>query len=287
MPLVNFSRIVIIQSLLSNDESTGTKLHEDLETLNAFHDLGLEIDLINVHKSHELIEALNNIACRAREDGLNPLIHLEIHGSDDATGLVLSSEDYVSWKDIKDPLTEINIACKLNLIVILAVCYGAHLMQIIQPTDRAPCWGLIGPSEKIESGLILKSFYEFYRTLIETGSGYKAIKALAKVNEQSRLNSKYNFTNAEYFFKTVYLRYKEEECSPDAIARRARRMYRKLKKEQGVGIRSVGQLKRHLIKSQEEYFYKYTNIFFMCDLYEENRSRFNLEYKEVLGDKSL
>jgi len=285
MPVANFSRIVIIQSLFSGDEFTGTKLHEDLETLNSFHDLGLEVDLINIERKDELFGALKGIREKTK-DGSYPLLHLEIHGSNDTSGLILSSRDYVGWSELKGPLTEINIACRLNLIVILAVCYGAHLMQIIQPVDRAPCWGLIGPTEEIKCGLILKSFYEFYKVLIETGSGAEAFKILAKLRDNEGFKGAYRFSNAEYFFKTVYLRYKEEECSPSSISKRAKRMYRKMKKEKGNSLRSVGQIKRDLRRTQEEYFYKYSENFFMCDLFEENKSRFNVKYKEVVEGKT-
>ena len=61
MPVAHFSKIVIIQSLPQGDEFTGTKLHEDLETLNAYHDFGLEISLENVNTKSDLINALAKI----------------------------------------------------------------------------------------------------------------------------------------------------------------------------------------------------------------------------------
>lgn len=285
MSLANFSKIVIIQSLFTDDEFTGTKLHEDLEIINRFHDIGLEIELINVHKSHELFEALHKVEYQTREDGIYPLLHIEIHGNKDRTGLILSCGDCVSWRDLKDPLTKINVACRLNLIVVLAVCYGAHLIQIIQLIDRAPFWAVIAPTEEIKTGFILKSFYAFYRTLIETGNGNDAIKALANASEQNKLTSFYHFTNAEFYFKETYLLYKNQECAPDRLEHRAKKLYRRLKKEQGSSTKSVGQLKRLLKIKQEEYFYKYTNKFFMCDLYDENKIRLNLEYNEMVSAK--
>jgi hypothetical protein len=284
MPLANFSKIVIIQSLRTNDGFTGTKLHEDLEIINIFLDLGLEIELINVHKNHELFEALRKIEYQTRKDGLYPLLHLEIHGNNDTTGLILSSGDCISWTDLIDPLTKINVACRLNLIVVLAVCYGAHLMQIIQPSKRAPFWGIIGPTEEIKVGFILKSFYAFYRTLLETGNGSDAINALSKSSEKNKLTSFYYFTNAELYFKKTYLLY-NQECTPDGLQHRAKGLYRRLKKEQGNSTKSVGQIKRHLKIKQEEIFYMHANRFFMHDLYDENKIRFNLEYNEVVNTK--
>lgn len=277
MPIAHFSRIVIIQSLGSGGCFTGTSLQGDLKILEAYHDLGLEINLVNIVNKRQLIEELSLIERRALDEDNYPLLHLEIHGSDDSSGLILSSGEYVSWDDLKTPLTNINIATRLNLIVILAVCYGAHLMKIIQATDRAPCWGLIGPTKEISTGMVLSDFYKFYKTLLESGSGGSAFRALVETSENV-----YHFTNAEQLFRTVYARFIEEECSPSSIDIRARRLYRRLKKDPAARLVSVGKLKRQLKQTQEPYFNKYSDNFFMFDLYEDNRSRFTVEYKDVL-----
>jgi len=287
MPVAHFSRIVIIQSLGSKDGFTGTRLHEDLEVLEAYYDLGLEVELINIESRAELFETLRIVERRALEDSAYPLLHFEIHGSDDATGLILSSGQYVPWEELKEPLTNINIASRLNLIVILAVCHGAHLMKIIQPVDRAPCWALIGPTKEIDNGLILSGFYKFYKTLLETGSGGKAFCDLIEMAESMGHEEVYHFTNAEELFKTVYVRYIKEECTPESVFIRAKRMYRKLKKEESVKVPSIGRLKRQLKRTQQHYFEKYSNNFFMYDLYSENKTRFNVEYKVVVGQESL
>lgn len=267
---------------MSGDEFTGTKLHEDLETLSAYHDIGLNVELVNVHYKQDLFDALNKLEQQARSDATYPLIHFEIHGSDDATGLILSSNNYVGWSELKRPLTNINIACKLNLIIVLAVCYGAHLLEILQPTDQAPFWGLIGPIEKVGSGLILKSFYEFYHTLISTGRGNDAFRSLEKEIKKQNYDGKYQFMNAEALFKKVYQRYIKTECTPKRIQYRAKKIYREQKNEIGARYASVGQIKRHLVKTQESYYYKYLSTFFMHELYEENKNRFSVPYKEVV-----
>lgn len=287
MPIAHFSRIVILQSLGAGDRFTGTSLHDDLEIFEAYHDLGLDIDLVNINNKEQLFQVLALIERRTLDEENYPLLHFEIHGSDDSSGLILSSGQYVSWDDLKYPLTNINIACRLNLIVVLAVCYGAHLMKIIQATDRAPCWGLIGPTKEISTGMVLAGFYKFYKTLLESGSGGSAFRSLVETSENITFENVYHFTNAEQLFRMVYSRYIKEECSPSSIDMRARRLYRKLKKDSEAKLISVGQLKRKLKQTQESYFSKYSDNFFMYDLYEENRSRFSVEYKDVSRADSL
>ncbi len=285
MPNAKFSKIIIIQSLSVDNEFTGTKLRDDIEPLNIYHDLGLDIDLKNIDTKSELTDVFKSVEYETENDGLYPLLHFEIHGSDDTTGLILSSGDYVSWEELIEPLTKINIACRLNLLVILAVCYGANLTRIIKPTDRAPFWGLVGPTHKIKTGFILKAFYQFYKTLLKSENGASAVSALN--NEKEIGKGYYRFSNAESFFKKVYIMYVQEECTPEKLEERARKMFRILKKEQGNSARSVGQLKRHLKKTQEESFYKYCNKFFMFGMYPENKERFNLEYKNISNLDSL
>ena len=281
MPIAHFSKIVIIQSLPHGDEFTGTKLHEDLEILAAFYELGLEIDLVNVTTKRELLDTLESLKICSVEDGSYPLLHLEIHGRNDASGLVLSSGEYVSWDDLKAPLTEINVASRLNLFIVLAVCHGAHLTKIIRPVDRAPCLGLVGPTKEVSTGMVLTEFYEFYKTLLKTGSGGKAFRALAGTSEKEEFENIYYLSSAEQLFKAMYARYIAEECSPNSIDRRAKKIYRELKKKSGNKVASVGQIKRNLKQNQECHFSKLLSNFFMFDLYEENRSRFNIEYKDV------
>ncbi len=283
MPSAHFSKIVIIQSLVPvDDELTGTKLHDELETLTVCRDISLDVELVNVHHKQDLLEALNKLEQQAKNDASYPLIHFEIHGSDDATGLILSSNAYVGWSELKKPLTNINVACKLNLIIVLSVCYGAHLLNILQPTDQAPFWCLIGPIETVGSELIFKSFKEFYHTLISTGRGIDAFRSLEKEFKKQNCDGKYQFMNAEALFKKVYQRYIKTECTSKRIQHRAKKIYREQKSGIGGRRASVGQIKRDLVKTQENYYYKYLSTFFMHELYEENKNRFSIPYKEMM-----
>jgi hypothetical protein len=58
---------------------------------------------------------------------------------------------------------------------------------------------------------------------------------------------------------------------------------RKVAKKDGLPNKpSVGQIKRMLKGTQETYFNKYKDQFFMIDLFPDNTHRFTVEYSEVV-----
>ena len=154
-----FSKIAILQSLPDGEISTGRKLFEDLDTLNTVKDIGLEIKFYNICTSKEFIYVIFSLIAEAKKSEMIPILHIEAHGTPDRKGIVLASGEVVTWKELKDPLMQLNEATKNNLIVVLASCWGGYLMEILTPVHKAkaPCWGLIGPSDKITTECCLKT----------------------------------------------------------------------------------------------------------------------------------
>jgi hypothetical protein len=281
MKSAHFDTIVIIQSIPPGENRTGTKIHEDLDILNVAYDRNLNLKFFEVHTKIEFFELLTAIKNEAQTRGNKPVLHIETHGSSDKKGLVLSSNDYVSWVELKPFLIDINVATRNNLLVFMAACNGAHLTEIVDLTDRSPCWGLAGPTKSVLPNNLLRSFYEFYKELLSSGSGGKAVRALNSNSNNDEME--YSFTNSEMFFEKVYLNYIKKYCTKSSLETRAKSMYKKLKKDDMGTKQSVGQLKRMLKRTQEDYFNKYKNQFFMIDLYPENNQRFTVEYKRIIN----
>lgn len=274
----HFNKIVVVQSLKDGELRTGSRLHEDLEMLNIAHGHKLDINIQDIDRKINFMQLLTDLTNGTKLNGLCPVLHIETHGSVDTTGLVLSSGDFISWTELKDPLINLNIATKNNLLVVLAVCNGAYLTEIIKLTDRAPCWGLIGPAKTIQAGVVLASFSAFYAELLKTGDGGQALRLLNEAVPEGQAG--YYFTTAEIFFKRVFEKYLTVSCSKKALDGRARNMRKELKRLGSAIIPSMGQLKRKLAKANEP-FEKYKKLFFMIDLYPENGNRFTIEYSDV------
>lgn len=221
MQTTSFSRIAIIQSLPENERHTGNELFEDINIVNFAHNLKLDLKLYNVKTKKDFISQLLNLANDARTADLIPVLHIDMHGNED--GLEFASGDFITWAEIKEPFTKLNIQTRNNLFVTLSACKGAYLLEVLGLTDRAPCCGLVGPLIDIKVR-DLQGYSIFYKELLTTGDGDEAAKLLM----ESCPNSFY-FTSAELFFKKVFKKYLVESCTKQAIKKRALKMHEEAK----------------------------------------------------------
>jgi hypothetical protein len=273
-----FSKIVIAQSIPSAEMHTGTMLHEDIKTLNAWHNRGLNTELVNIHSKNELLDLISRLEDEARLSAEWPVLHIEAHGN--RNGLGLSSGNFITWQELKVPLINLNIQTRNNLLVVLSACYGAYLTKVVVPTDRSPCWGLVGPSEEISASVLLASFTEFYNELFATGNGTAALRSLNNAVSMDMLT--YSFTQCELFFKIVYNRYLKDNFTPKSLKLRAGELYQRAKGLGAAPSGGPGEVKRKLLRDRERYFERHQKNFFMWDLYPENRNRFKVTYRDVL-----
>lgn len=272
-----FNTIVIIDSIPEGELNTARQLRDDLEIISAAFANELAVLLMRVNCHADLNTSMAAILQNLKSEGQFPLIHLEAHGLDDENGFVLADGSGCSWKQLKDYVTPINIAMGLNLMVVMATCFGGSFSKAIITTDRAPLWGLLGPVRELSASQVQTDFGKFYRTFFESNSGSDAIKTLNNNNPEGL----YFMTSAQNWFYDVWRNYKEKQCTKEKIEERARAMYRKLKADKVPKIPGVGSLKRRLKSTEEASFNKFRDFYFMYDLYPNNRERFPVSYREA------
>lgn len=273
-----FSRIAIIQSLPEGELSTGRKLFEELDTLNTNQDIGIEIKFNNVCTSKDFIYIIFGLIAEAKKTDMIPILHIEAHGISDKNGIVLASGEVITWKELKDPLIQLNEATKNNLFVVLASCWGGYLMEILTPVDKSPCWGLIGPSDKMTAAMLLKNYTDFYVTLLSTGDGDAA---LAVLNANSCELHGYLFQTAETMFKSVFSGYITKFCSDEMIEERALEVQREALEKYGNVPQRLNEIKSALANTRES-FEIYKKRFLMLDMFPENAARFKIKYEDCL-----
>lgn len=277
MPSSHISKIAVLQSLPSGEMRTGRRLYEDVETINLFHSRGLEIQFLDVPTKPDFLASLSQLQ-REAAAGTYPLLHIECHGSSDQTGIILADKSFLAWAELKPYFTAINVATRCNLLIVLAACYGGHLGQIILPTERAPCWALIGPTDKVLPHELLSSFNSFYTTFLGTLDGDKSLESLSTKKLQ---NGRYTFIPAGGFFKIAYAKYLAEHCTPNELDKRASKLSRKLRK-MGSAVRpGKGAIRRLMRRTEAPSYEKYFRQFFMIDLYPENAERFPIPFSDV------
>ncbi len=226
-----------------------------------------------------LYECLSGILRETSRDSL-PILHFEVHGSDKCDGLYLKNNEFISWNDLKKPLTAINIASGNNLMITMAICNGAHIARVLNPTERAICWGFFGPLKPVPS-LAAISFRPFYSTLLSSSNGDEAMKAF---NEDLANESiQFKFMPSILFFKLVLCAYNDNFIKAKQRKEHVRYLYDQVKASGLRKIPTYGDIKKMLKRFDRPIFEKFKNRFFMIDLYPENRDRFNIKYEDVLS----
>jgi hypothetical protein len=272
-----FNGIVILDGIPEGEFNTARRLREDLEDIACYLANGLKVRYLRVETIDSLESGISKVIHETRHNDLLPWLHLEGHGISNESGFALASGAQCGWTQLKEIITPLNVSINLNLMLILATCYGGSFSTAIRTSDRAPVLGLIGPTREITIGQVEIGFPTFYRTFFETLSFKKAIEAL---NIIAPPNLYYGIT-AERFFYEVWASYKKNECSEEMITKRAKRMYRELKSKKLNKTPSIGHLKRKIHSMERNFFKKFRDTYFMYDLDHYNKTRFPVTYKKA------
>lgn len=208
----SFNKIYVIESLFPKETKTGENLFNDLLRWKVEQLDYLNAEYIPVKNRTEFFEFIETVKNEVQNDRILPFLHFEIHGSTEKDGLVLNSNELITWLELANRFREINILTKHNLVVSLATCFGAYLYQEIRPVDKAPFWGFIAPWEEVNPIDIEVNFNSFFDTLLSTSDFNYAV---TKLNEENDLPYQYHFYNAEMVFERILEKYEEESYSPE------------------------------------------------------------------------
>ncbi len=278
-----FNKVYVIESLNSiNDKLTGKELFNDLLKWKEFQIKDFKAELIQVDNKGKFFEQLKYIKSECTVKGYLPILHFEIHGCKDKTGLVLSSGELIRWSELYEDLVEINILVKNNLFLTMAVCHGAYIMEVIKTTNPSPFWGFIGSFDTINVSDLLIRYNEFYNELLSSFDISKATKSLHESNPG--IPSKYKFINSELAFENIYKSYIKEKFTESQIEER----FMDGMKQNGFKLNNRNEVneikikfKIELLITKEKYFEKHKKVFFMIDRYKSNANRFKLSYKDL------
>jgi hypothetical protein len=259
-----FSKIVIIQSLKTDDVPTGDILREHLASLNHEYQRNIPIEVIDCSSAVEFSKTVDRLIYDAENDSY-PLLHVECHGCPQ-DGLEFSDGSDLGWEQVSEKMTELNRAAELNLVIIFSACFGDYFSYTMGITKAAPCWCVIGPNEKIFPDEILLGLREFYSNFFIDLDIGKAVKGL----EECKLSEgKWVYRMIEELFFEICQMYLTNCCTLQAGTARIDDMVKKGKIPQVPEIAKT--VLRQMNNSQiNEYF----NRYFMVTKYEAHRDRF-------------
>jgi len=196
--------IIVIESLI-DERLTGRELYDDIisskiETghkpiTHKFYSVSTKTELIDVIKYYEF-----------NASGLNGgiLIHLEMHGAKDKTGLILSEKSLITWKELVDLFRPINIVTCDKLFLTMATCYGRNLYKGVDPYKKSPYSGYISASKAIYPSEIVAKYSILFEQLIDLGN---LVAAYLKMEETE---SNFYYKDSKRTFEDSFQSYTDE-----------------------------------------------------------------------------
>jgi hypothetical protein len=152
---------------------------------------------------------------------------------------------------------------------------------MVKPTEAAPCWGLIGPSESTDGAELFGGFRAFYRPLLIGNDADAAVKAIVSWRLD---DGNFLVEIAEnWFFKTIE-GYLNIDCTMERIRERAEDIRATIHDEinaRPIEIRgefkvpSLEQIIKIGQQRAQEFIDDYFEKFFMVDRIKENHERFS------------
>jgi len=263
----------MLDCLAKGDRPTGKNLYNTVWE-NAQLSGRAKAKRVKCKSASDFSYALEIIEKRALDNKL-PLIHIEAHGSENRDGIVMPNRDLVVWEKMAKPIQKTNIASGVNLMLVMASCYGLEAMWVagVIGFKKAPFYALIGPKEKIYDRELELAFKEFYRELIFSLQINEALEAANSELTSVPRNIKilpiedlweFAFSNSTYTNREN--RHRREELLTRLM---------QTKEISNLGVNSA----RRLVRKYDDYELMSQAVkrsYFCVDSFPENVERFNI-----------
>tara|TARA_R110002072_G_scaffold238329_1_gene395711 strand:- start:48942 stop:49766 length:825 start_codon:yes stop_codon:yes gene_type:complete len=254
-----FNKISIIESLGRKDRKTGSRLYEDISMLEVFHGRGVDIELKTIQGKVDLFTYIDGLVCDAKTKRKFPVLQIDAHGS--RLGIVLGSNETVSWRELCDKLRVLNTALRGNLIIVMASCYGCFITGGVDLFDRAPFWGLMSPLNEVYSDDIEKDLRKFYESIFKGDSDNGSIPK----------QPSFNLITVENVFLEFWKIYLDNQAPNDLLTQHAKLLYTQ-KKKNNPNLK-IEDLRESLLSTGKSRLLYQLNFFLFTDIEPYNLER--------------
>jgi hypothetical protein len=211
-----------------------------------------------------------------------PVLHLETHG--DEVGLGGPDEsggsELLTWEELTDPLQELSLATRCNLVIFVAACIGFAGVKALRRGPRAPAVALVGPDANVKPGNLLWGTKEFYRRWMDRSPKLEDITVSA-----SREAGTVNF-ELEPFATLFYEAFVEElitSVRPSEHHRRTERLHQRMLAAAALPASEIDDRLAFLPPLPPwTALQQVWDTMFMIDLYPRNRERFGLDVRAIV-----
>lgn len=267
---MRFNQILIVDSIPHGEQNTARQLRDDVKLRADVYAPSPAVLYMRIESAMNFLALLEHLVTAVTEFPIAPILHIECHGSVD--GLAFADGSTLTWLELKPKLTELNIAMKLSLLVVVSACEGSAITRTLGLIDRAPLWGLIGPRRIMGPDELYEPYLAFYETLLRTKSAPEAVDAL-----RNALPDVYVFRTAEWTFQYIWNHYQKTHETAEARLERAAYLYPLL--PEAMDRPTVQEIAEIFRVRNPEFFSRFRRRFFMCDLFPEHEQRFNVRYE--------
>ncbi len=265
--------LVVIESLPANGLQTGTSLVEHLTE----YCTNAAIPLWHAKTPHkaELVAVFERLVkAVAAEPRFRPIVHVEAHGNDKGTGIVLADGEFIDWDGFASLCRRVNEATKNNLLVVMATCYGYNSISPISLREVTPYCTLIGPTSTVTAREIWTSSEDFYLQLFNTGDLTSAL---------GKLPAGFTAYVCEQMFVRVWRRYLYEFCSGRRRKERIERLVTELvRRNPEISLKLAREECKRLTRGSKQTCQKF-HASFLMSRDPENAGRFDASLAEALA----
>lgn len=268
-------QIVVIESLREEDRKTGRLLREDLEPIAIPYGNNLKIHFQTVRSANDLDDLLEDLCANVSNTHRAPCLHIECHGDQD--GLQLSDGSFMPWGRLKPRLAAINLACQMNLFLVLACCYGGFFAAECRYEDTVPFAWILGPGKEIYPDPLFAFTGKFYTELLRT----RDITEALTLSGAAAPGISYFSMSAVGIFRIALAARIRNGDVVTKIPERAETIASKLRENGHPSPPSVSEVEKTLRALEPSFFDGFRRQFFALDRFPENDSRFSVTYDEV------
>jgi len=178
--IIYFNSIYVLQSLKTTELQTEETLFNDLIKRKVDQINGFQANFFRLEDRAGFQSCLSGVIEKVNSGSERPYLHFEMHGC--KQGLVLNSGELLSWEELYQYFVLINRPLQNQLFVSLATCFGAFIINAVEPTKKSPFYAFVGPTHEVSNSAVEVGFYEYFDVLLRTNDFNEAIEALNSAN---------------------------------------------------------------------------------------------------------
>ena len=190
------------------------------------------------------------------------------------------NSELLTWEELTEPLQQLNLATRCNLVVFVAACVGFAGIKTFRGGPRAPAVALVGPDAPVASSNLLWGTKEFYRRWLDKDP------RLAQIAESASREAGTITFEWEPFPVLCYealIEHLITTIRPAERLLRKGRLRQRMLEETTLSVPEIDSRLAHLpplppwADLQQDW-----DRMFMIDLYPENEKRFGVDMRAIV-----